>query len=80
MQKSRKPQYVFIVLGNVSPAQYDIKAILFEKKIKSKDGVITLYASYKKLFVAYKAKYYDADMWGVGFSMEALEKSAWHDG
>lgn len=81
MQRNRKPLYVFIVLGNVSSAQYDIKTILFEKRLKPKDGVITLYAPYKELFVAYKAKYYDVGMWGIGFSLDALQKKAdWLDG
>lgn len=81
MQRNHKPQFVFIVLGNVSTAQYDIKKILFEKKLKPKDGVITLYAPYKELFGAYRLKYFDADMWGIGFLLEALQKKAdWYDG
>lgn len=81
MQRKSKLQYVFVVVGNVSSAQYDIKTILFEKQLKPKDGVITLYAPYKELFAAYTAKYYGSDMWGIGFSLEALQKKAkWHDG
>lgn len=80
MQRNPKSQYVFVVLGNVSSAQYDIKTILFEKKLKPKDGVVTLYAPYKELLAAYTDKYYNTDMWGIGFSLEALQKKAeWHD-
>lgn len=73
--------FVFVILGNVSSVQYDIKTILFEKTIKPKDGVITLYTPYKELFAACKSKYCDTNMWGIGFSLEALKKKAeWHNG
>ncbi len=81
MQRNSKPQFVFVVLCNVTTAQYDIKTILFEKKLKPKDGEITLYAPYKDLYAAYKAKFYDIDMWGIGFSLAALQKKAnWNNG
>ena len=40
MQRNNKPMFVFVILGNFSSAQYDIKSILFEKKLKQ-----TIYVS-----------------------------------
>ena len=76
MQRNRKIQYVFVVLRSSSAPINDIKTILCEKQIRFKDGVITFYTPYKELFAAYKAKFYSPDMWGIGFSLEALQKKA----
>lgn len=76
IQRIHKPQYVFVVLRNGSAPTNDIKTILCEKSIKSKDGVITFYYPYKELLTAYKTKFYETDMWGVGFFLEALQKKA----
>lgn len=76
IQRIHKPQYVFVVLKNGSAPTNDIKTILCEKSIKSKDGVITFYYPYKELLTAYKTKFYETDMWGVGFFLEALQKKA----
>lgn len=76
MQRNDNIQYVFVVLRNGTSPINDIKTILFEKQLQSKDGVITFYTPYKELFAAYKAKFYSSDMWGIGFSREALKKKA----
>lgn len=76
MQRYHKPQYVFVVLRNATAPIYDIKTILYEKQIRSKNDVITFYTPYKELHSAYRAKLYSSDMWGIGFSLEALQKKA----
>lgn len=76
IQRNHKIQYVFVVLRSCSAPINDIKTILCEKQIQPKDGVITFYTPYKELLSAYRAKFYSSDMWGMGFSMEALQKKA----
>ena len=76
MQRYHKLQYVFVVLRSSSAPINDIKTILYEKQIRSKDDVITFYTPYKELLSAYRAKFYSSDMWGIGFSLEALQKKA----
>ena len=76
MRKNNKPQYIFVVLRDVPSPTNDIKTILCEKQIRTKDDVITFYTPYRELFAAYKAKFYSSDMWGIGFSLVALQKKA----
>lgn len=59
-----------------------IKTILFDKKVISKDGVISIYAPYDKLFTSYKKYFRDSEMWAVGFALAALDnhKQVWCNG
>lgn len=41
----------------------------------SRDGYITIYAPYNELTAAYRMKFPESKMWGVGFQKEALKKA-----
>lgn len=72
MGKKDDIKYVFVVLGTTVNPKTAIKTILFEQKIMPKDGLISLYAPYNKLLTSYKQHFGDVGMWGVGFSLAAL--------
>ena len=82
MEKNDDVKYIFVILGSTDSPVMAIKTILFEQKILSKEGVITFYAPYNELCVSYENHFGDAGMWGVGFSLAALNahKQIWDDG
>ena len=71
-------KYVFAVLGHSVDVLNTIKEIMYERKLTSCIGEITLYAPYKELFEAHEALYGADKLWGIGFKLSALkEKAKW---
>lgn len=82
MRRKDEIKYVFVVLGPTGNPQIALKTILFERKVLSKEGLITFYAPYNELCTSYRQFYGDAGMWCIGFSLNALNvhKQVWNDG
>jgi len=73
-------KYVFVVLGHAHTNVHDIKVIMHEKKIRPQKGKICFYYPYSELLFAYNTKFSQSGMWGIGFSLKALEeKLHWND-
>ena len=82
MEKRNDIKYAFVILGPTDNPLVAIKTILFEKKIVSKNGMISFYAPYNKLYTSYREHFGNTGMWGLGFSRDAMNKHMhlWYDG
>lgn len=72
-------KYEFIIF-NEPLSSRDLKAIMYEGVICSRDCAITFYKPYKELYDAFKANYPTKEMWGIGFLSSIIDRKARFDG
>lgn len=73
--KTNNVLYVFVILQGLISPEYELKRIMYEKRILSRNGVVMIYATFRELYMAYRQKFAETAMWGIGFEKDALRKA-----